>query len=149
MSLIFLAPAIARADTFAINVTFQGGVTGTGSFNTDGTCPVCDAGSTLTNFTFTVGDDTFNEAAAEAGGLAFGRSINFLASGPITGVDSGLDSLKFAGSVITFEDADDGGFQELLGTGTISAVPEPTSLLLLAGVIACLTWGLRKRSAIH
>ena len=51
-------------------------------------------------------------------------------------------------SGISFDliDTDDPG-PTTIGTGTVSAVPEPTSLLLLAGVIGLVTQRFRKKSA--
>jgi hypothetical protein len=161
MSLILLAPAIAGADTFDINVDFGGGLTGTGSFNTDGTCNVCLAGTTLTNFTFTVDDDTLTEAQAEAGFLLYNRSVNTLGFSLSQGGDNPSDEFGFSGATnginATFVDTDDSQPVSLDGAGTISAapaaVPEPTSVLLLAGVIGCLAFDLkrrlRKKSVIH
>jgi len=79
MSLLMTAGTLS-ADTFAINVNFGGGLTGSGSFNTDGTCVDCAAGTgqQLTNFVFTVGDDMFNEAEAVAAGFVFIRSEDLL-----------------------------------------------------------------------
>ena len=87
-SLILSSPAIARADTIGISVDFGNGFTGTGSFNTDGTCDPCIAGFTLFNFTFTVGDendDTFNddmftEAEAIPADLVYDRTFNTISS---------------------------------------------------------------------
>jgi hypothetical protein len=72
LMLLLLTAGSLSADTVAINVNFGGGFTGTGSFNTNGTCVVCFAGveDQLTNFVFTVDDDTFNEADAIAGGYS-------------------------------------------------------------------------------
>jgi hypothetical protein len=58
LMLLLMTAGTLPADTFDINVNLFG-FTGTGSFNTDGTCDPCVAGSELTNFTFTVDDDTF------------------------------------------------------------------------------------------
>jgi hypothetical protein len=158
MSLIFLSPAMSRADTFEINVDFGGGIKGTGSFNTDGSCDPCFAGALqqLDNFVFTVGDDTFTEDEALLNGLLFHRAGNTLESaGTFLGGDSGGDQLGFSpgppGTTdIQFIDED-----TTVGAaaGTISAVPEPTSLALLAGVIAWVVFDLkrrfRKKSVIH
>jgi hypothetical protein len=155
MLLILLAPAIAQADTFDINVNFGGGFTGSGSFNTDGMCNICPVGGgMLTNFTFTVDDDTFNEASAVGSGLAYNRSLNELGStGGLHGADNVLDSLSFNfDRTATFRDSDDPP-TSATAIVTITAVPEPSSLVLLAGVIGWLVFGLprrfRKKSAIH
>jgi hypothetical protein len=156
MSLILLSPALMRADTIAINVDFGGGFTGTGSFNTDGTCDPCIAGTSLTNFTFTVDDDTFNELGAVTGALEYLRTANTLLSSTSTDIspgDNAEDVLRFLPigieglTDITFHDSDETP-ASVEAIGTIALVPEPSSLVLLAGGIGLLVIGLtRRRSA--
>ncbi|HKE22056.1 MAG TPA: hypothetical protein VKB88_06670 [Bryobacteraceae bacterium] len=160
MSLILLSPAIARADTIDINVIFPGGFTGTGSFNTNGTCDPCQTlFGTLTNFTFTVDDDTFTQAEVALDYLIFYRSGTTLMSGHFPGGDDGngpdADTLGFfpigvtpGFTFIDYHDNDEGPIS-VTGTGTVTVVPEPKpSFVLLAGCIGLLVFGLtRRRSA--
>jgi len=153
LTLLLMTAGTLSADTFDINVDFGGGLTGTGSFNTDGTCDVCFAGTTLTNFTFTVDDDTLTEAQAEAGFLLYNRSVNTIGFSLSQGGDNPSDEFGFSGATnginATFVDTDDSQPVSLDGTGTISAapapVPEPTSLLLFAGVIGWVVFDLKRR----
>jgi hypothetical protein len=159
LMLLIMTAGTLSADTFAISVNLFGFM-GTGSFNTDGTCDPCVAGSELTNFTFTVDDDTFDEAAAVMGGLVYIRSGDTLLSAPLAlaGGDNAGDFLLFdnpnvAGkTIIGFADADDPP-NSIYALGTITPVPEPSSLVLLAGGIGWLVFGLTRRfgkkSAIH
>jgi hypothetical protein len=81
LMLLIMTAGTLSADTFNISVDFGGGFTGTGSFNTDMICNLCVASAgTLTDFTFTVGDDTFDQAAAVRGFLTYIRSRNMLAN---------------------------------------------------------------------
>jgi hypothetical protein len=162
MSLLMTAGTLS-ADTFDINVNFGGGVTGTGSFNTNGTCGICIAGDGMTNFTFTVDDDTFTEAAAVAARLTYFPHDNTLdcCLGTLIQPGDARDTLQFMPQVtagglletaIDFFDSEDTTGHHT-ATATISAVPEPTSLALLAGVIGWVVFDLkrrfRKKSAIH
>jgi hypothetical protein len=151
MSLILLSPAIARADLFDINVTFPGGVTGSGSFNTDGTCLTCLANTgQLSNFVFTIDDDTFTNAEAVAAGMVYYRLLNTLGAETFGGGDVVGDTIKFGTTstpgttLVSFVDTDDPP-GSVAAVGTVSAVPEPTSLVLLAGVIGSLVFGLTRR----
>ena len=167
ISLILLSSAIARADTIDINVTFPffpDSITGSGSFNTDGICDPCSVlAGTLTNFVFTVDDDTFTAPIGGFGTLIFDRSRFTLMSSFFPGGDNGngpdADTLGFSPAGITpgftfisFFDNDDPPASERAITGTITLVPEPKpSLVLLAGgwLVFGLTRRFRKRSAIH
>jgi hypothetical protein len=84
--LLLMTAGNLSADTFNINVNFGGGFTGTGSFNTDGICGTCVAGTTLTNFTFTVDEDTFTEGDAVAGRLEYFRNTDTLITAGISAV---------------------------------------------------------------
>jgi len=155
--LLMMTAGTLSADTFDINVNFGAGITGTGSFNTDGTCDPCTAGAGMTNFTFTVDDDTFTEAEGQAVGLMYERIFNTLFNSAfIVGGDNPGDMLRFQpfgfSTLINFVDADDAP-ASATATAKVSAVPEPTSLVLLAGVVAWVLFDLkrrfRKKSVIH
>jgi hypothetical protein len=102
---LLMTAGTLSADTFDINVTFPGGFTGSGSFNTDGFCTIC-GGPALTNFVSTVDDDTFTAAEAAAGALTYARNLNQLNSATISGGDHAGDTLEFiptrAGQEIVF-----------------------------------------------
>jgi hypothetical protein len=91
------------------------------------------------------------------GGLVYMRSLNTLLSAPLRGGDNAGDLLLFANpnvagkTIIAFADADDPP-PSISAIGTISPVPEPSSLALLAGGLGSLVFGRRrfgKKSAIH
>jgi len=74
------------------------------------------------------------------------------------GGDAAGDLLQFipstaTGALIIFVDKNDASTSGGSGVGTVSAVPEPTSLVLLAGVIGWVVFDLKRRvgkkSAIH
>jgi len=167
MSLIMTAGPLP-ADTIGISVDFGNGLTGTGSFNTDGTCDPCTLfNGQVTNFTFTVGDendDTFNDDTFTQAELvhtlpptnfAYDRTFNTISSGNIvTNRQDFPDVLIFRSfpTFITFEDFDDAhGNGTVTGFEIISVLPEPSSLVLLAGgwLVFGLKWRFRKKSAIH
>ena len=157
LMLLLMTAGTLSADTFNINVDFGGGLTGSGSFNTDGTCDPCTAGAgqQLTNFTFTVDDDTLNEAEAVANALEYHRAANTLtAHGGLLGGDQAPDRLDFFPGTpgttgILFVDVDDAPTGEVSATGTISAVPEPGSVVLLVTALAVAVFTARCKLSIR
>jgi hypothetical protein len=147
LMLLLMTAGTLPADTFDINVNFGGGITGTGSFNTNGTCDPCAAGSTLTNFTFTVDDDTFTEADANAGALDYIRASNTLVSLEfVHGGDNTADFVTFdsyAPGFFKISFSDDEGTATAIGT--ISAVPEPWSIVLFITALAVTVFTARRK----
>jgi len=146
MSLILLAPAIARADMFEISATFNpGGLKGIGSFQTNGTCIICMSEGTLTNFTFTVDDDTFTESSTSA--IVFDRALNIFLELGLIGADDPTDNLGFPGGVVNNLDLLDEDGNLLSTPYTVTPAPEPSSPVFLAGGIGLLVFGLTRRFA--
>jgi hypothetical protein len=140
------ATGTARADLFNITATI-GGLTGTGSFQTNGVCALCISGTTLTNFSFTIDDDTF------IGGLddfiQFNRPLNSLGGSVIFGADLSVDFLFFGETFVQLADP------SVLPSGTytitpaaVTSTPEPSAFILFGTVLGVLTWRIRKRSVV-
>lgn len=131
---LLVSASAARADTYNITATFFfGGGTGTGSFQTNGCEPVClgAIAGDITNFTFTIDDDTFTTFRPDAFFQSIGGDFRlFLTS---DGADHPDDRLSlFFNSDALFRD---GPVDVFVGTFTVSpgiaAVPEPSAVFLL------------------
>jgi len=92
--------------------------------------------------------DTFNELDAAIGALEYLRASNALLDLGLPGGDNGLDTLHFSGTFIEFFDTDDAP-ASVSATGTISAVPEPGSVVLLVTALAVAVFTARCKLSIR
>ncbi len=149
--LVAVAVPLAYADNIRIEATYTGGVHGVGSFTTNGICLVCTEVSGLSNFTFSVLDATFSDADALIGNFTFTRQTLFVQSlfmkDSLTG-----DSINFTPiqpGPGTFSSVwIDSGLPKFSNSGTVTEVPEPSSLILLFPLLA-ITSKWRGRSLRH
>jgi len=169
MSLILLAPAIAQADVFDVSGTAENVSGGTfGSCALGATCPFSGM---LSIDTTTPG--TVKSADISLPGLdSFDHLIDSFSNGAdweiIVESSTSSDALTltfttpghtppslvgFTGGSITGDSDEQALYNINGGSITPASVPEPTSLLLLAGVIGWVVFDLkrrfRKKSAIH
>jgi hypothetical protein len=141
----------AYADAIKIEAIFTGGVHGVGSFTTDGICLACTEVSGLSNFTFSVLDASFDDAAALIGNFTFTRKTLFVQSLFMKDSLSG-DSINFTPiqpGPGTFSSVwIDSGLPKFSNNGTVTPVPEPSSLILPFTLLA-ITSKWRGRSLRH
>jgi hypothetical protein len=151
-ALVAVSAPLTYADSFKIQATFTGGVFGAGSFTTDGVCLVCTEVSGLSNFTFSVLDASFNDAVALTGNFTFTRQTLFVQSLFMKDSSTG-DSINFTPiqpGPGTFSSVwIDSGIPKTSNTGTVSPVPEPSSLIPLFVSLAIITAKWRGRSLRH
>jgi hypothetical protein len=169
MSLILLAPAIAQAD---LMTTFD--VTGSAKNFSPGKLGSCAAGATCPfSGMFTV-DTTTGTVESSGLDIMLPGLPDFDTLSLSTGNSGGewlIDATKSAGddlsltlqlacfkcSLVDYAGGpiatgeDHGNY--VITSGTVAPVPEPTSLVLLGGVVCCLSFSLkrrfRKKSTIH
>ena len=139
-ALLTISESVLQADIIGMTATFTGGILGTGSFNTDGSCVVCTEGSGLSNFSFSALDASFNDANALAGGFTFFSQLGKISSKTMPDGLTG-DHIVFNGtgfntfSALLF-DVDGGPLPRSSNNGQLTAIPEPNSIILLFAALA-------------
>jgi hypothetical protein len=133
-ALLTISQSFLRADIIRMTATFTGGILGTGSFSTDGSCVVCTDGSGLSSFSFSVLDASFNDADALAGGFTFFSQLGKISSHTmpdgLTGDHIVFNATGFKTFSALWFDIDGGSLPKSSNNGQLTAVPEPTSLFL-------------------
>jgi hypothetical protein len=134
-ALLAISQSFLRADIIRMTATFTGGILGTGSFSTDGSCVVCTDGSGLSSFSFSVLDASFNDADAFAGGFTFFRQLGKISSHTmpdgLTGDHIVFNATGFKTFSALWFDLDGGALPKSSNNGHLAEVPEPSSLFLL------------------
>jgi hypothetical protein len=139
-ALLTISESVLRADMIEMTATFTGGILGTGSFSTDGSCVVCTDGSGLSNFSFSVLDASFNDADALSGDFTFFSQLGKISSKTMPDGPTG-DNIVFNGTGFnTFSalwfDVDGGPLPKSSNDGQLTAIPEPNYLILLFTALA-------------
>lgn len=156
MAFSLLYAALAHADLLSVNVSVDE-IQGVGVFNTDGLCLICTPDSGLSDFTFSLGGDSFTVDE-----VTFFRASNSLHAS-LTGTDDVLSHLLFTPSGnVQFSQREHGHQVVLHGDYALgrdplntppaaeatATVPESASVALLltaVGMIAIFSW----RTELH
>ncbi len=150
-------PITASADAlYDVGFTFPG-FSGHGTITTDGTCTSCTLGAGLLGFSFTLADVPFFRLTFDNPALSFGPLSFDTSSLQLAGVvrDSAGDNLGFFFDPLftppfPYFELDVGPFPGggiFEGLYTVAPVPETTSVILLASVLAMLGFLSRRTHA--